>query len=609
VSQIQYPLQREDAGRAAWTIMHHRSSLYSDSPSEKDKKMMKDFLYENFRSIALLCKDCKKHIRDYLKSRPLEPALKNKKALSKYLCEFHNAVNERQGKDIVNCHLILGKKEECTDCNTNSIQKDLKSSFEDFKKASKKIFYQLCDRYNVPHPTIKFHACPNDVTSSCTSMWIDSRTNDVIEKPVVYLHPNVFGLRTIAHEFVHYIRQMGKDTLGAINEEGVEREAQAILNKEFPFDEIEKSDMRGPPITSQQLVVRHDYISRLRNFPTASRIYDKHLANVKRRDVITTDEKGDWIFDMLGGVNEGKDEGYEINTTINRRDDNNNSNALSFLDGLYSPFAALFGMKSSDLNRSNTPLILSNAALTLLRTHLSPIGALLASTVTSLGIFGALAFSRNGLSYGDKLLMNSFGNNFFWSALDYIRPENKAVVVEGAMDLGEAVSHQQWNVLPHILLGDTLAAIAGVGEVSTSTASPLSATRNIQRASLGGGSRGIGGTSSGTKRITRVVEPTRNIHTGAATGGNPALRSQIGGGSPNTMKLPENAAVAIPSDYEEEQYQSAFGMHVSDGRRGEIMSDPDYDQTRRNTIKDIFEADPNYDNFNDVYYEDEEIYG
>lgn len=151
-----YPLNREIAGAAAWQTMHHRASLYPDNPTDKEKERMKTFLYESMKSVALLCKSCNNDIKNYLKSHPIIPALVSKKAISKYLCEFHNHVNEQTGKDIHNCHTILSEKKECTDC-TVLVKNDLKGSFEKFKEVSVNIFKALCDKHKLPYPTIKFH--------------------------------------------------------------------------------------------------------------------------------------------------------------------------------------------------------------------------------------------------------------------------------------------------------------------------------------------------------------------------------------------------------------------------------------------------------------------
>jgi Erv1/Alr family protein len=633
---VLYPLVKDQAGNAAWTTMHHRASLYSDNPTDKDKQRMKDFLYESMRSISLLCKNCKNHIKEYLKNHPLAPALDNKEKLSQYLCEFHNSVNKEQGKETHDCTKILRPKEEveCKNCH-HEIRKDttdLKAAFERFKEISTKVFHALCDRYKVPYPTIKFHECPNNPLNSCTSMWIDSQTQDIAERPVVYLHPNLFGLRSIVHEFLHYLKQLKKDTMGSLDEEEVERQTQSLLNHEFPFDEMDDKDKRAPVITTQATkIVRNDYVSRLRNFPYASRVYDKHLVNVKRRDYPRTDEmQGDWVFDSLQGITQGKDEGFDPldnspEAMVMRSRPKENENAFSFLDGLYSPVAALFGMKASDINMTNTPMLISNATLAIIKSQLSPIGALLLSTVTSLGIFGALAFSKNGLSYGDKLLMNNFGSNFLWSSLDYVRPDTKQEVIEGAMDLGNAVSAQRWDLVPHVLLGDTLSAMLG----ESSTASPQSATRNLQRAAQGASSGSLaGGRGNVTSNTIKsaAIDPrqqmadlrnyqkeaglmsapdnpqaVRPVHTGAA-GANPAagMRPRIGGSGVNSMPMYDDSSVMIPSD-EDEQFESAFGMHVADGSGGASTRDEIDMDDQRNTVRDIFNQD-------EYYYQEEDVY-
>lgn len=651
-----YPLLKDEAGSHAWSTMHHRASLYPDNPTDKEKERMKDFIYESMQSVALLCKNCKNHIRDYLKKNPLKPALESRDKLSQYLCTMHNSVNETQGKQTHDCTKILRPKEEaeckdssCSHSTTkNIVQKDttldLRNTFEKFKEISTKVFHALCDKYKLPYPTIKFHECPSNPLNSCTSMWIDSQTQDIAERPVVYLHPNLFGLRSIVHEFMHYMKQLKKDTLGGLNEEEVERETQAIINHEFPFDEIDNKDTRAPVIAQTHLV-RNDYVSRLREFPIASRIYDKHLVNIKRRDFRRgtneeQSESGDWVFDMLNKNNNIID-----NEQQQEQQGQGQQHIFSFMDGVYSPFASLFGMKASDLNKTNTPMLVSNAALAIIKSQMSPIGALLLSTATSLGIYGAMAFSRHSLSYGDKFLMNVFGSNFLFNSIDYVRPELKQDIVEGAMTLGNVVAAQQWDLIPHILLGDSLSSF--LGETSTSTASPLSAARNLQRAAIGnrGASSGslAGGRGNSNSNTIRsaAIDPkqqladlraiqretagtvtgpdnplaVRAVKTGAGRGGNPAdvirARAQsqqsVGGSGVNSMPMYDPNSVMIPSD-DTEVYESAFGMHVADGTGGASTRDDIDIGDRRNTVRDIFNTDPNYDNFNDVYYySDEEV--
>ena len=244
-----YPLSKESAGNAAWRTMHHRASLYSDTPTDKEKERMKYFLMESMKGVAELCKNCKNDIKSYLRNHPLDFALGGKRQLSRYLCEFHNHVNEKTGKEIHNCHLIVGKKPVCTDCekakavavaDTEPIT--VKASLESFKDVSAKVFKALCHKYKIPVPNIKFHHCPDSPETSCASMLVDNTTNEIVEKPTIYLHPNVYGLRTIFHEFIHYAKQLKKDSLGTLDELTVEKETQELLNEDFPFDIVEKKE-------------------------------------------------------------------------------------------------------------------------------------------------------------------------------------------------------------------------------------------------------------------------------------------------------------------------------------------------------------------------------
>jgi hypothetical protein len=605
-----YPLAKDKAGNAAWSNMHHRASLYPDNPSEKEKERMKVFLYESMRSVALLCKNCNNHIKEYLKSHPIIPALVSKKAISKYLCEFHNHVNEQTGKEIHNCHTILSEKKECTDCEI-VVKHDLKGSFEKFKDVSTKIFYDLCDRYKLPHPHIKFHECPTNTNTSCTSMLIDSRNNEIVEKPIVYLHPNQFGLRTIVHEFLHYIKQFSKDTLGGLDEQAVEKEAQALLFHEFPYDKKEIPEIRVPTATATK-IIRKDSVSRLDAFPMSKRIYDKHLTTVRRRDFQPEGESGDLIFDMLGGVTQGRDEGVDIDVELeaSRRFKEEKVNALSFLDGVYAPFAGLFGIRAADMNMYNSPTIISNATLTLMKSQLSPIGSLIATAVSSLGILGALALTNNGLNYGDKMLMNAFGSNMLYSTIDYMRPELKEDVIGGAMDLGEVVSAQQWDYLPKILFGDSMVGSMFASPVDANTAQTA---RAIQRQAVGAGTSNTISASAARRNTQRsagltpsdVTGAVKDVRTGAATGGNPAYRGRVTGGT-GTQPVIEDNSVIIPSE-EEGEYESSFGAHVSDGSGYSFYAPASTggDGMRRNSIRDIFDTDPMYDNFNDEYYEEE----
>ena len=69
----------------------------------------------------------------------------------------------------------------------------------------------------------------------------------------------------------------------------------------------------------------------------------------------------------------------------------------------------------------------------------------------------------------------------------------------------------------------------------------------------------------------------------------------------------DDNTVYLPDDTDETEYESSFGAHVSDGSSSYYapVASTGGEGMRRNTIKDIFGQDPQYDNFNDEYYYDE----
>ena len=76
-------------------------------------------------------------------------------------------------------------------------------------------------------------------------------------------------------------------------------------------------------------------------------MYSKYLRNTKRHDFPQrTGESGDWIFDMVSDIThkkealEGEEKAYE-------RQKEEQHNALSFLDGIYTPFAQSCRVKTT----------------------------------------------------------------------------------------------------------------------------------------------------------------------------------------------------------------------------------------------------------------------
>jgi hypothetical protein len=83
-------------GPIFWATLHIASLAYSDKPTERQKKNMKNF-YESMVDV-LPCPICRQHYEENLKSHPVEPALKDRNSLVIWVWEMHNKINVQLGK-------------------------------------------------------------------------------------------------------------------------------------------------------------------------------------------------------------------------------------------------------------------------------------------------------------------------------------------------------------------------------------------------------------------------------------------------------------------------------------------------------------------------------
>ncbi|KAG8347535.1 2Fe-2S iron-sulfur cluster binding domain containing protein [Trypanosoma vivax] len=88
-----------ELGKAGWAILHSAAAVFPHNPSDTQQTAFSAFLHGWSHSYA--CSHCAYHMRRYLEENP--PVLTGKFAVNRYLCEFHNAVNERLGKDTYDC--------------------------------------------------------------------------------------------------------------------------------------------------------------------------------------------------------------------------------------------------------------------------------------------------------------------------------------------------------------------------------------------------------------------------------------------------------------------------------------------------------------------------
>lgn len=90
-------------GRHTWTLLHSIGSHYpTENPSQKDQ----DSVINLLRSISIIypCQTCALDFKNYLSHHP--PQIQNRHKLERWLCDAHNHVNSRLGKEIFDCDLV-----------------------------------------------------------------------------------------------------------------------------------------------------------------------------------------------------------------------------------------------------------------------------------------------------------------------------------------------------------------------------------------------------------------------------------------------------------------------------------------------------------------------
>ncbi|KAH7922324.1 FAD-dependent thiol oxidase [Leucogyrophana mollusca] len=93
------PPDVEQLGRATWTFLHTTAAYYPERPTPNQRANMLNLLH----SLPTLypCSHCASHLGENLKDHP--PDVSGRVPLSRWLCERHNDVNERLGKERFDC--------------------------------------------------------------------------------------------------------------------------------------------------------------------------------------------------------------------------------------------------------------------------------------------------------------------------------------------------------------------------------------------------------------------------------------------------------------------------------------------------------------------------
>jgi len=95
----QCPPDSEQLGRSTWTFLHTVAAYYPVNPTPQHRRSMLSLL----QSLPVLypCNYCADHLGVEMQKNP--PDVSGRAQLSNWLCDVHNEVNERLGKDKFDC--------------------------------------------------------------------------------------------------------------------------------------------------------------------------------------------------------------------------------------------------------------------------------------------------------------------------------------------------------------------------------------------------------------------------------------------------------------------------------------------------------------------------
>lgn len=97
------PLMRDDLGRASWSLLHTMAAYYPSKPKEEEQQSMREFI-SSFSKL-FPCPECRTDFQEEIVKSP--PDVTNRLGLSTWMCEQHNIVNRKLGKDQFDCRRVL----------------------------------------------------------------------------------------------------------------------------------------------------------------------------------------------------------------------------------------------------------------------------------------------------------------------------------------------------------------------------------------------------------------------------------------------------------------------------------------------------------------------
>ena len=87
-------------GPSQWIALHFSAVGYEDTPSNITKQAMKNRI--KALPYEIPCEKCRSHCLAYVESADIETAVSSRENLFKFYFDFHNKVNTRLGKGVLN---------------------------------------------------------------------------------------------------------------------------------------------------------------------------------------------------------------------------------------------------------------------------------------------------------------------------------------------------------------------------------------------------------------------------------------------------------------------------------------------------------------------------
>jgi len=95
------PPDVEVLGRSSWNLLHSIAASYPERPSLQQQRDARQFISSFSRLYP--CHWCATDFQEWMKSSENAPRVGSREEFGRWMCEAHNAVNEKLGKEKFDC--------------------------------------------------------------------------------------------------------------------------------------------------------------------------------------------------------------------------------------------------------------------------------------------------------------------------------------------------------------------------------------------------------------------------------------------------------------------------------------------------------------------------